>query len=318
MKKTFKVLTSLLMTLAVLFSISAVAFADYTVSPSPASIEYTGQTTNFVFAPGSEDSQTDLFPGFKNVMPGDSVRQQILFTNKAEDCDYVCLYVKAVPHSADNLPVVGEDVDRMNDFLSKLRLSVGVGSKWISSDSADQPGGLSDFVPLGTFRRGEQALITAQLDVPIELDNQYANCIGEVDWVFKVEALDDQVTIVVNKVWSDNGINRPDQVKVGLYDGNELVDTAILSAKNGWCWSFLDLDLDCDWSVREIDVPAGYEPRYEVHGADVTITNVQTYWGKLIQTGQMKWPIPVLGGLGLILVVIGVIFIRKSKKNAHE
>lgn len=51
--------------------------------------------------------------------------------------------------------------------------------------------GLSDNVLLGTFRHGESTMLTVELSVPIELGNKYAARVGEVDWVFSVEALDD-------------------------------------------------------------------------------------------------------------------------------
>ena len=321
MKKTFKVLTSLLMALAVMMSLPA---AVHAAEPEPATVVYTGQRTEFVFAPGSDWSETDLFTGFKDVMPGDKIRQDILFTNEAEDCDFVRLYLKAVPRSQEEMPMTMDMITVGTDLLSKLRLKVYQGDKLLSDATADDAGGLTEFVPLGTFRKGQQTKLTAELEVPIELDNEYANCLGQIDWIFKVEALDDpedpddRVSIVVNKVWDDNGVNRPTQVKVGLYDGNELVQTAILNADNNWIWGFGDLDPTADWNVREIDVPAGYEARYEVHGADMTITNVLTSWGKLLQTGQTNWPIPVLGGLGVLLVVIGVAAVKKGKKNTNE
>ena len=43
----------------------------------------------------------------------------------------------------------------------------------------------------------------------------------------------------------------------------------------------------------------------------VTITNTRT----LIQTGQLNWPIWVLGGAGVILVVLGVVILTKRKKQ---
>ena len=35
----------------------------------------------------------------------------------------------------------------------------------------------------------------------------------------------------------------------------------------------------------------------------------------LIQTGQLNWPIPVLGGLAVVLVVVGVALTRKKAKK---
>lgn len=45
----------------------------------------------------------------------------------------------------------------------------------------------------------------------------------------------------------------------------------------------------------------------------MTITNTHT----LIQTGQLNWPIWVLGGAGLVLIALGgVMLVKKKKHNA--
>ena len=37
--------------------------------------------------------------------------------------------------------------------------------------------------------------------------------------------------------------------------------------------------------------------------------------GKLPQTGQLNWPIPVLGGAGAAMLVLGYVFLRRSRAN---
>lgn len=53
--------------------------------------------------------------------------------------------------------------------------------------------------------------------------------------------------------------------------------------------------------------PLYYNARY----GTVTITNTAT----LLQTGQLNWPIPVLCGLGVLLVAFGIIMILKKRKD---
>ena len=43
----------------------------------------------------------------------------------------------------------------------------------------------------------------------------------------------------------------------------------------------------------------------------VTITNTAT----LIQTGQLNWPIPVLGGLGALMLLCGILVLKKRKSS---
>ena len=85
MKKSFKAITSLMLVLFVLMSITATALA---ASPS---ITFGGFSKGFDLQPGSEYTETDLFGGFRNVMPGDVLTETITFTNSATDCDFVKL-----------------------------------------------------------------------------------------------------------------------------------------------------------------------------------------------------------------------------------
>lgn len=177
-----KKLISLLFSLVLVFSLAAPTFA------ASASITYKGQTDKFVF-----DPSTDLFQNFKGVMPGDTVKQDITFTNKATDSNYVKLYLRAVAHNATSNPLTKpvkdhEDIASMEDFLSQLTMKVWCGKKLIFEESPDKLGGLKNKVLLGTFRKNQTATLTVQLVVPIELGNEYANRMGEVDWVFTVEA----------------------------------------------------------------------------------------------------------------------------------
>lgn len=71
----------------------------------------------------------------------------------------------------------------------------------------DELDGLKSNKLLGTFRTGETATLKVELSVPIELDNKYANRVGEVDWIFHVEAYNES-QLSVRKVWSDGNANQ--------------------------------------------------------------------------------------------------------------
>ena len=406
MKRTCKTIFSLVLTLLLTVSLATSAFAS-------SSITFKGFSAGFDFQPGSEYTETDLFDGFKNVMPGDTVTDTITFTNEATDCDYVNLYMRAKAHDEAGNPLSEkvaekETVATMTEFLSKLSMKVWNGTELIYDASPDQLDGLKDNTLLGTFRTGDTTTLKVELTVPIELDNRFANRVGEVDWIFHVEAYNES-QLSVRKVWSDGNANhdqdsitvnllkdgeveasqelnaengwaytfdrlaegytwtveeadvpegyevsydtvgttttitntkkeaptpdpepeepveitackrwsgdsskeRPDSVTVTLYDGKTAYETVRLSDKNDWSYTWEDLDADGNWQVVETNIPKGYVPSYKVKDDVVTITNTKT----LIQTGQLNWPIWVLGGAGILLVVLGVVILTKRKQN---
>ena len=115
------------------------------------------------------------------------------------------------------------------------------------------------------------------------------------------------------KEWSsDDGKDRPDSVTVTLYNGETAYDTVRLGAWNNWRYSWKDLNAYGNWQVIETNIPKGYVPSYRVSNGVVTITNTRS----LIQTGQLNWPIWVLGGAGLVLVSLGgAILVKKKREN---
>ena len=410
MKKSFKAITSLVLMLFVVMSMSVTAFA---ASPS---ITFEGFSKGFDFQPGSEYTETDLFGNFKGVMPGDTVTETITFTNSATDCDFVNLYMRAEAHDETDNPLSPkvaetESVATMTEFLSKLSMKVWNGTELIYDASPDQLDGLKSNKFLGTFRTGETATLKVELSVPIELDNKYANRVGEVDWIFHVEAYNesqlsvrkvwsdgnanhanDSITVnllkdgkvessqvlnaangwaytfdrlleghtwtveeaevpdgytvsyntvgtlttitntkktplkpdpdpsypldvVVRKVWSSDDMkDRPDSVTVTLYNGDVPYETVRLGAWNNWTYTWKDLSAYGNWQVIESNIPKGYVPSYSVSGNVVTITNTR----RLIQTGQLNWPIWVLGGAGLVLISLGGAMLVKKKRENND
>lgn len=392
--------------LLIVMSLSSTAYA---AAPS---ITFKGFTNGFDFQPGSEYTETDLFNSFKNVMPGDTVTETITFTNSASDCDFVNLYMRAEAHDETANPLSPkvaekETVAAMTEFLSKLSMKVWNGTELIYDAAPNELGGLGSNKFLGTFRSGETATLKVELSVPIDLDNKFADRIGEVDWIFHVEAYNesqlsvrkvwsdgsanhtnDSITvnllkdgkveksqvlnaennwaytfdrlaeghtwtaeeaavpagytvsyktegtettitntkndtpptpptypldITVHKVWSnDNGKARPSSVTVTLYNGDIAYDRVRLSAHNNWTYTWKDPNAYGNWQVIETNIPKGYVPSYSVSGNIVTVTNTR----RLIQTGQLNWPIWVLGGAGLALVALGgAMLVKKKKQN---
>ena len=105
MKKRLTWIATLLLSMA----ISMNAFAE------DANVTYSGDAGEFVFAPGSDYSPTDLFPNFKDVMPGDSISQQITVKNNASKKVKVEIYMRALGAHEDGISP---------DFLSQMHLRV--------------------------------------------------------------------------------------------------------------------------------------------------------------------------------------------------
>ena len=185
MKKTLKTISALALALLLLLGMGATAFAESKVT-------YEGGAEKFVFLPGSEYTETDLFENFKGVMPGDVITQEITVQNNYTKADKVKIYLRAVLHDEQGNPLSeevakSEDVVSMQDFLSQLSMTVKQGDKVLFSASPDELDGLKENVLLGTFPGKSYTKLVVELSVPIELGNEYANRVGEVDWVFTAE-----------------------------------------------------------------------------------------------------------------------------------
>ena len=120
--------------------------------------------------------------------------------------------------------------------------------------------------------------------------------------------------LTVKKQWDDRDGRVPARVYVTLYNGEAAVETVTLSAANGWTYTWRELDNEGNWQVLESNIPAGYTPTYAVDDNVVTITNVET----LAQTGQLNWPVAVMGGCGMLLLLCGAAVILRKKQDADE
>ena len=87
-----------------------------------------------------------------------------------------------------------------------------------------------------------------------------------------------------------------------------------LGKENNWKHTWTGMDPDKTWSVKEVNVPSGYTVTYANSGFDFTVTNT----AKLVQTGQLNWPIPVLLFIGLFLISAGIIVRIHAKRSGQE
>ena len=229
MNNVIRRISTLLLALVLVLSLSVSAFA--------AEVVFEGRSKGISIASDNELTASNLFGNFEGGMPGDSLSETITIKNLARDCDYIKLYIRAVPHGSGNglsgkVADIEDSVASMQDFLSQLSMEVKQGDKTIYSGPPDELDGFQKNVYLGQYRKNQGTTLTVSLNVPIELNNEYAQRAGEVDWVFKVECYDES--------------------------------------------------------------------------------------GKLIQTGQMNWPIPVLMTVGVLVMAAGVFLMTKKRKRNGE
>ena len=170
MKKVFTILVSLVLLCSCVLPVFA---ADGNVT-------YSGDAGNFIFAPGSEYSLTDLFPNFKDVMPGDSLTQAITIKNDASNKVKIKVYMRAFGAHEESV-----------EFLSQLHLRVEKSEDntmaYMFDAQANETAQLTEWVCLGTLYSGGEINLNVILDVPVELDNMFQEKIGYLDWEIMIE-----------------------------------------------------------------------------------------------------------------------------------
>lgn len=172
MKKIMSILLSLLV-------LCGMALAEE--AASGASVTYEGRAEKFVFLPGSELSDSDLFENFKGVLPGDVLTQQIRVENSTGK--KVRIYMRAEGASEADAA-----------FLSNLQLNVVSGDKEIFEAAASETAQLTENTLLGTFKKNGGTDLTVTLTVPAELGNDFMATSGVVPWTFIVEEVPEDKT----------------------------------------------------------------------------------------------------------------------------
>ena len=144
-----------------------------------ASVTYVGGAEDFIFLPGSEYSDSDMFENFKGVLPGDVLTQNITVKNNTSG--KVRIYMRAEPVT---------ELDR--DFLSQLKLHVECKDSAILDAAASETAQLTNNTLLGTFKSKGSTQRTVTLAVPAELGNEYMGKVGTVPWTFLVEEIPEE------------------------------------------------------------------------------------------------------------------------------
>lgn len=169
MKKLAKTMLGFSILLMLLLSTS------YPVQAS--SVTYVNQADKFVFVP----ENTDLFENFKGVMPGDQVAQTIFVKNDSKVP--VKIYLKINP-------IQPED----DQFLKQLTLTMNNQEVEVFNETLDQQGQFKQFILLAELKPQQQKTLDLLLDVPLTLSSEYMEYESEIQWIFKVEEGEGEVT----------------------------------------------------------------------------------------------------------------------------
>ena len=159
----------------------------------------------------------------------------------------------------------------------------------------------------------------------VSLPNYFENN-AKGEWVYdqqvnaKSSRESTETDITVIKVWKDfcHPKRRPESITVDLLCNGEKYDTITLPQNGKWKYTWYDLDATCDWTVTEERVKGYNDPEVKTVGNIITVTNTcnrpdHPRGGKLPQTGQLWWPVPVLLLAGLVLVIVGLL--RRKEDN---
>lgn len=178
------------------------------VPANAATVQFKNEPKRFEFDGINQMTTTDLFENFKDVLPGDTISQEITVTNKspyevrifltawAEGETYETEYQQELAKLTDEPRGTALTHERNVDFLEKLMLDVdlvkGSSRHELSDAPADEPGNLkrTEFehygVILGTFKPNGSATLDVTLTVPADLGNEFMNRTGLVPWTFTV------------------------------------------------------------------------------------------------------------------------------------
>lgn len=183
MNKTIKRMLTLALCLALCLAAALPAFAD-------SSVTYNGEAAGFVFTPGTNQNPTDLFDGFKNLMPGDTRTQNITIRNQAAGEWPIRVHLRAAG------PEAGQ-TEAAQQLLEQLTLTVqqaGTADPLFTAPLS-QTVPLAGWITLGDFAYGAETTLTLTLTVPITMGNELQGLTAAVNWEFWVEEFNDDPAV---------------------------------------------------------------------------------------------------------------------------
>ncbi len=181
--KKGKIVSLFICLLILIVSAAEIAYAF----PNRPTVSYNGREKSFVFV---NTEETDLFPDFKEVVPGDVIAQEIEVRG-----DHITaatdFYLRAEVEEGAAIP-------------ESVLLHVYLGEKLISSSFLSDEKALAQEVHLCRMEKDGTAKLTAVLEVPTSVGNEISDMQQKVKWIFTVQEQDSDVSRPIQTGDSNN------------------------------------------------------------------------------------------------------------------
>ena len=128
----------------------------------------------------------------------------------------------------------------------------------------------------------------------------------------------DYINVIIKKVWNaGEGVVVPTEVTMQLLKNNQPINTVVLNASNNWAHQWVHLRRSDNIEVREINIPTNFVVSYTTTDNGTLILITATNSSKLPQTGQLNWPVPILAGAGVALILVGFLLTKKKSRDEN-
>lgn len=247
------------------------------------SVTYNGSKNGFTV------TNDDLFDNFKNLMPGDSVSQNIEVINGATDSSYIKVYLQAVAPDPEDVEMVG--------FLEQLTMTVYADEVEIFDDAPSQTGDLDEMTYLYKLSKGESQNLEVCLEIPLSLSNEFAQSMASVTWTFHVAAFSSSSSSTTIEIPEDIvETDIPEELDIEETPEEPLTPVSIEEGD--------------DTEISEI-IPRIIPEEVEIE--------IEIEIEELIDTGQEKIWIYALAAVGICLISTGFfLIIYKPKKRRSD
>lgn len=166
--------------LAMVFAMSVVSLADNVSAAGTPTVTFTAEKA-FAFT-----DKNDLFDNFKNMMPGDTLSQNIDVRSEASGRYDIYLYARDCQLYKDAEADGGihlEDKENETSLLQYITVTDAEGNVLDLTNAGVGTAG----VKLGRFGKGDEVQLTVKVELPVGLGNEYQNAEAYIDWIFYAE-----------------------------------------------------------------------------------------------------------------------------------